>query len=220
MTRCKCKTASGKRCSRDADEYSNYCWQHKQCKNPIPSAVDELTDQFQRVAIRDDSIDISGIKFEFVRDTHQILNRHTYTDLSIRGEYGNYIRVGSIAEGSCLFHSILFSMDYPGYRQSTERKQRQMVKEIRREISESITVDDYILMDFGSTATKDIFQLIVQIYEDCDLENRFSRIEPSVVSDIDEFKRGLIDNVIEHCPYEMDNDIIDVMRWCTLIVPL
>lgn len=43
------------------------------------------------------------------------------------------------------------------------------------------------------------------------IENRFSRIEPSVVSDIDEFKRGLIDNVIEHCPYEMDNDIIDVM---------
>ncbi len=37
MTRCACKTAKGKRCSRNAKEKSEYCYQHVECKNPIMS---------------------------------------------------------------------------------------------------------------------------------------------------------------------------------------
>jgi hypothetical protein len=31
--RCKCKTQSGHRCTRQAEEGANYCWQHNQSEH-------------------------------------------------------------------------------------------------------------------------------------------------------------------------------------------
>ena len=37
MSQCQCLKSDGKQCSRNAQQDSQYCWQHKNCKNPIVS---------------------------------------------------------------------------------------------------------------------------------------------------------------------------------------
>jgi hypothetical protein len=218
MTQCNCKTKNGKgaRCSRNVKGSSKYCYQHQECKYPVKKTtpIEEITRKLEEMSFDDPpkkfkDIIISGTKYKFVKDTRQILKRHTYTDLSIQDHSESYIRVGSIAEGSCLFHAVLFSMDYPGYRDASEKNQMRMVADIRQALGNQVQVEEYILMDAGNTAARDVFELITTLYNDCELKMIFTSIKPTDTHDIYEFKLSLINKIIKHCPYEFDMDLED-----------
>ena len=60
MTRCECKTLTGKRCSRAA-RYDSYCWQHKKCKNIVKHAEIPLkVDKTKKYVINDGKEVIDG----------------------------------------------------------------------------------------------------------------------------------------------------------------
>lgn len=56
--------------------------------------------------------------------------------------YPNLVRTGVIGDGSCFFHAACFSL-YDEYRSLTDDKKIKYVKDLRKNISESITLEKY-----------------------------------------------------------------------------
>lgn len=64
-------------------------------------------------------------------------------ELNIPDIYNNIIRTGTVAEGSCFFHSVLKALNLDGYSKMNESNKLKYMKELRNKLSDSITIDQY-----------------------------------------------------------------------------
>jgi hypothetical protein len=63
--------------------------------------------------------------------------------LNIPDIYNNIIRTGTVAEGSCFFHSVLKALNLDGYSKMDERNKLKYMKDLRNKLSDSITINQY-----------------------------------------------------------------------------
>ena len=64
---------------------------------------------------------------------------------------GDFIRTGVVGDGSCFFHSVLYSCT-PEYRKLTIPERMCLVEDLRRLISKEVTVDIWLSLGNGEVA--------------------------------------------------------------------
>lgn len=73
-------------------------------------------------------------------------NRYFKSNISDR-----LIRTGTIGDGSCFFHSVLKAI-YHDYSCAPKDDKIKIIKQVRKEISRSLTLDDFLLLSQGDLA--------------------------------------------------------------------
>lgn len=128
------------------------------------------------------------------------------------------VRTGVISDGSCLIHCILFATSAK-YRNTNIEHRKQIVEELRKSISESISRDQYIELNNGEVSKlgfSEIFQKkLDNMYTNVDAQNGALSFFKSVIyqKDIESIIQENINTDLNYIGSTIIIKIVDLFRY-------